>query len=217
MSEQYSSLHQLPHQRDRSPLRWGREVTHDYTKPGAYTVTLSVQGDPSVGDATAVHKSYIHVMPQNCCTLITGLGADPGNPDDETVRGFFCFNDGLRHQIDAARRGFRGGNDSGDDDDDDGHDTPAGHRKALIKKLDKAAREVAKAERETEPEERDEHFAKALKKKVLARMDGYLGGDPTDDWILTQEHQALAAPLVYRLINAIQQRMSPPTGTPPVL
>jgi hypothetical protein len=52
-----------------------------------------------------------------------------------------------------------------------------------------------------------------LQNDILAKTDGYLGGNPNNDWIETQEGQELVYPIVMELIEAVQAELAAITGT----
>ena len=52
-----------------------------------------------------------------------------------------------------------------------------------------------------------------LQNDILAKTDGYFGGNPTNDWIETQEGQELVYPIVLELIEAVQAELNAITET----
>jgi len=113
-------------------------------------------------------------------------------------------------------KGVRRQSDAREDDEVDG----GGPRAKLLKELRKVAEDVAEAKDEwDDPVERNKHLGKAVKrlrKKVLPRMDGFFGGNPANDWIVTEVHQRLVYPLVKALMNDLGLEEAVIPGPPPI-
>jgi parallel beta-helix repeat protein len=82
-----------------------------------------------------------------------------------------------------------------------------GRKESLEEKFAEVLTQIEAGHAETDPALQQEYYQGALKKlenDLKKKCDGYFGGHPKNDWIVTYEAQSVVYPMIVDLINEVQ-------------